>query len=54
MDIEWLKDARDVLRYALYVWYSCCGSRSALSLASVVVVKSVSVTLDEVFVVVVP
>ena len=53
-DIEWLKDARDVLRYALYVWYSCCGRRSALSLASVVVVKSVSVTLDEVFVVVVP
>ena len=54
-DIEWLQDARGVLRYALYVRYSCCSRRSCVvasfrSSSS----RSVSVTLDEVFVVVVP
>ena len=53
-DIEWLQDARGVLRYALYVRYSCCSRRSCVvasfgSSSS----RSVSVTLDEVFVVVV-
>ena len=53
MDIEWLKDARDVLRYALYVWYSCCGRRSCVVVRFGSSSRSVSVTLDEVFVVVV-
>ena len=53
-DIVWLQDARGVLRYALYVRYSCCSLRSCVvasfrSSSS----RSVSVTSDEVFVVVV-
>ena len=53
-DIEWLYDARDVFRYALYVWYSYCGRRSCVvvsfgSSSS----RSVSVMLDEIIVVVV-
>ena len=54
-DIEWLQDARGVLRYALYVRYSCCSRRSCVvaSFGSSSSSRSVSVTLDEVFVVVV-
>ena len=53
-DIEGLLDARDVLRYALYVRYGRCSSRSCVvvsfgSSSS----RSVSVSSDEVFVVVV-
>ena len=53
-DIEWLQDARDVLRYALYVQYSCCGRRSCVvvSIGSSSS-RSVSVSWDEVFVMVV-
>ena len=42
-------------RYALYVWYSGCGRRSyvVVSFGSISSSRSVSVTLDEVFVVVV-
>ena len=55
-DIEWLQDARDVLRYALYVRYSCCSRRSCVVASfgiSSSSSRSVSVRLDEVFVVVV-
>ena len=53
-DIKWLQDARGVLRYALYVRYSCCRRRSCVVVASFgSSSRSVSVTLDEVFVVVV-
>ena len=53
-DIEWLQDARDVLRYALYVQYSCCDPRSCVvvSIGSSSS-RSVSVSWDEVFVMVV-
>ena len=46
------EDARDVLRYALYVWYSCCGRKSCAVVSFGSSSRSVSVTLDEVFVVV--
>ena len=52
-DIEWLQDARDGLRYALYVRYSCCGRRSCVVVSFGSSSRSVSVTLDKVFVVVV-
>ena len=52
-NIEWLWDARDVLRYSLYVWYSCYGRRSCVVVSFGSSSRSVSVTLDEVFVVVV-
>ena len=52
-DIEWLQDAPDVLRYALYVRYSCCSRRSCVVANFGSSSRSVSVTLDEVFVVVV-
>ena len=43
------------VRYALYVWYSGCGHRSCVvvSFGSSSRSRAVSVTLDEVFVVVV-
>ena len=47
------EDVRDVLRYALYVSYSCCGSKSCVVVSFGSSSRSVSVTLDEVFVVVV-
>ena len=40
-------------RYALYVWYSGCGRRSYVVVSFGSSSRSVSVTLDEVFVVVV-
>ena len=52
-DIEWLQDARGVLRYALYVRYSCCSRRTCVVASFGSSSRSVSVTLDEVFVVVV-
>ena len=52
-DIEWLQDARDVLRYALYVQYSCCGRRSCVVVSIGSSSRSVSVSWDEVFVMVV-
>ena len=47
------EDVRDVLRYALYVSYSCCGRKSCVVVSFGSSSRSVSVTLDEVFVVVV-
>ena len=44
---------RDVLRHALYVWYSCCGRRSCVVVSFCNSSRSVSVTLDEFFVVIV-
>ena len=52
-DIEWLQDAPDVLRYALFVRYSCCSRRSCVVANFGCSSRSVSVTLDEVLVVVV-
>ena len=52
-DIEGLKDARDVLRYALYVRYGRCSSRSCVVVSFGSSSRSVSVSSDEVFVVVV-
>ena len=52
-DIEWLYDARDVFRYALYVWYSCCGRRSCVVVSFCSSSRSVSVMLDEIIFVVV-
>ena len=52
-DIEWLLNARDVLRYALYVQYSCCSRMRCVVVSFGSSSRSVSVTLDEVFVVVV-
>ena len=49
-DIEWLQDARGVL---LYVRYSCCSHKSCVVTSFGSSGRSVSVTLDEVFVVVV-
>ena len=40
-------------RYALYIWYSGCGRRSYVVVSFGSSSRSVSVTLDEVFVVVV-
>ena len=52
-DIEWLYDARDVFRYALYVWYSCFCRRSCVVVSFDSSSRSVSVMLDEIIVVVV-
>ena len=41
------------VRYALYVWYSGCGHRSCVVVIFGSSSRAVSVTLDEVFVVVV-
>ena len=53
-DIEWLYDARDVLRYALNVQYSCCSRTRCVVVSFGSSTRSVSVTLYEVFVVIVP
>ena len=44
-NIEWLWDARDVLRYSLYVWYSCYGRRSCVVVSFGSSSRSLSVTL---------
>ena len=52
-DAQWFQDARDVLRYAFYGWYSYYGRRSCVVVSFGSSRRWVSVRLDEVFVVVV-
>ena len=53
MDIEGLQDARDILRHVFYVCYGCCSHVCFSAVCFGSSSKSVSVSSDEVIVVVV-